>query len=352
MRLPRLGPFRDRNQIAVGVVSLVVIGAVTAAAFLVGTAGVLEHRYRLRAVFDRVGGLEVNADVRVAGVPVGSVTDVDPDFHRGHVVVELEVDEGVALGPETTAEVTAATLLGGYYVRLDGPVAEPHLGDLPPQDERRVIPLERTEGPTSLNRVLDDTTETVSAIDVDTANRLIEQMAGAADRNAEVLPQLVDDFATIATAIADRDAELRRLVGGAERLTATLAGRDEQLAVLVDTSDRLLAQLTARRDELTAILADGSAAVGRSAELLERHRAAIDRLITDVGTISAGLGDTLPDINQVLTKSRTLFPLLSGTLDPAGGFSVRGEGLVVHPDQADNVVDVVEDLLVQLGVRP
>lgn len=352
MRLRRLKSFRDRNQVAVGVVSLVVLAASTAAVFAVGTAGVFEDRYQLTAVFGRTGGLTTNADVRVAGVPVGTVTGIDADFARGHVVVTFEVDQDVDLGPETTAEIAAATLLGGYYLRLDGPVGEPHLDDLQPDDERREIPLERTQGPTSLNRVLEDTTETVAAIDFEAANRVLTQVAGAADRNVEILPSLIDDFTTIATAIAARDAELRRLATGAEQLTATLAGRDQQLAQLVETSDRLLGELIGRRDELSAILADGSAAVGEMAALLGQHRAAIDQVIGDVGSITAQLADTLPDINRTLTQARTLFPLLVGTLDPAGGFSVRGEGLLVHPGQVENILDVVDELLRQLGIRP
>ncbi len=352
MRLPRLKSFRDRNQITVGVIGLLAVAAVTAAVFAVGTSGILDDRYRLTAVFDRTGGLETNADVRVAGVPVGTVTGIDADFERGQVVVTFEVDRGVDLGPETTAEIDAATLLGGYYLRLDGPVGEPYLADFDARDERRQIGPEKTQGPTSLNRVLEDTTETVSAIDFEAANRLLEQMAGATDRNVEVLPALIDDFTTIATAIAARDAELQRLAVNAEQLTATLAGRDQELAQLVETSERLVDELAGRRDELSAILANGSVAVSEMATLLTEHRAAIDQLIGDVGTVTSELADTLPDINRTLTQARTLFPLLVGTLDPAGGFSVRGEGLLVHPEQVENILDVVDELLRQLGVRP
>jgi ABC-type transporter Mla subunit MlaD len=91
-------------------------------------------------------------------------------------------------------------------------------------------------------------------------------------------------------------------------------------------------------------------AAGKASEVLTRHRDAIDAIIADAGTITGELADTLPVINDTLTKSRTLFPLLVGTLAPAGGFSVRGEGIIVHPAQLENVLDVVQDLLGILGV--
>ena len=93
-------------------------------------------------------------------------------------------------------------------------------------------------------------------------------------------------------------------------------------------------------------------AAGEASEVLVRHRDAIDAILADTGTITGELADTLPVINDTLTKARTLFPLLVRTLDPAGGFSVRGEGLLVHPGQLENIADVVKDLLGILGIQP
>lgn len=352
MRLPQVKSFRDRDQVLVGVVGLALVALLIGGSILAGTSGIFDDRYELSAVFDRAGGLDSGADVRVAGVSVGSVTSVKADHERGQVVVIFEIDRGIRLGPDTTAEIAAATLLGGYYVRLDGPVAEPYLEDLPAEDERRRIPIGRTQGPTSLNRVLSDTTDTVSMIDFEAANQVLRQLAGAAERNVDVLPQLIDDFTVISTAIAARDAELRRLTASADQLTATFASRDQELAALVEGSGRLLDQLVIRRNELSTLLTDGTGAVQSVTDLLVQQRGAIDAAIKNVDTITSQLVGTLPDLNRVLTQARTLFPLLAGTLDPKGGFSIRGEGIIVHPSQVENVLDVVEDLLVSLGVQP
>lgn len=345
MSIPRIPSFRDVDQRVLGVVAVVVVAAVVVGVFAVGTAGVFDDRYVVRAVFDRTGGLDSSSDVRLAGVSVGSVTGIDPDYERGHVVVSFEVDRDVDLGPSMNAEIAAATLLGGYYIRLDGSVGEPLLASLPSDDDRRVIPNSRTVEPTSLNQVLDETTETVTAIDFDAANRVLEDVAGAADRNAVLLPALIDDFTVISTAIASRDAELERIVGGSEELLGALAEREAELALLVESSGRLLDQLASRRAALATVLDRGGSAVDEAASLLRTHGDAIDRLITDVSIITTELGDTLPSLNEALTKSRLLFPLLSSTLDPAGGFSIRGEGILVHPGQLENIVDTVEDLL-------
>lgn len=350
MMVPRIPSFRDINQRMLGIVSVVVVAAAVVGVFAIGTAGLFDDRYVVRAVFDRTGGLDTASDVRLAGVSVGAVTGIDPDYERGQVVVSFEVDRDVDLGPSMNAEIAAATLLGGYYIRLDGYIDGPLLASLPSEDERRIIPNNRTVEPTSLNQVLDETTDTVTAIDFDAANRVLEDLAGAADRNVEVLPDLIDDFTVIAGAIASRDAELQRIVGGSEQLLSALAERDAELALLVDSSGRLLEQLASRRDALSEVLDRGGSAVEEAVGLLTAHGDAIDLLIDDVSTITTELGDTLPSLNETLTNARVLFPLLSQTLDPAGGFSIRGEGIIVHPGQLENIVDTVEDLLGILGV--
>lgn len=352
MRIPEVKSFRDRNQVVVGIVGLLLIASLIVVSLAVGTLGLLEHRYELSAVFERAGGIGKGADVRVAGVAVGSVSAVTPDFERGQVVVTFDVDDGIDLGPETTAEIAAATLLGGYYLRLDGPVEAPHLDDLPNDDPRRRIPIERTVGPTTLNTALADTTNAVRAIDVEAANRVLEQLAGAADRNTEALPLLVERFTTVAAAIEARGDELRRLTDSAATITGALAARDEELARLIDTAGGLLDAIASRRDELATVLGSGSAAVEELTTLMADHRASIDDLLSDFDALAGAMGESLPAINRGLGYAGTSFDLLLGTLDPAGGFNIRGEGIVVHPDQIANITGTVEDLVGILGLLP
>src|SRR5690606_27960821 len=70
MRRLHLKSFRDRNQVVVGIVGILLIIAVVTGVFAISTSGILEDRYQLTAVFERTGGLETAADVRFDGVPV------------------------------------------------------------------------------------------------------------------------------------------------------------------------------------------------------------------------------------------------------------------------------------------
>jgi phospholipid/cholesterol/gamma-HCH transport system substrate-binding protein len=74
--------------------------------------------YMLTAQFDHIDGLAVGADVRIAGVKVGSVVSesIDPKTYLAKVT--LTVREGVELPKDSSAEITSESLLGGKYLSL------------------------------------------------------------------------------------------------------------------------------------------------------------------------------------------------------------------------------------------
>lgn len=73
---------------------------------------------QLIARFDRVDGLSNGADVRIAGVRVGSVTDTRIDPQTFGADLTMRVDRSLRLPDDTSAEVTSEGLLGGRYVSL------------------------------------------------------------------------------------------------------------------------------------------------------------------------------------------------------------------------------------------
>ena len=80
--------FRDRNPYAVGAISLLVIGAMTGLAFMVGLLHLLEHTYSMEGTFTQAAGLRSGDDVKVAGVKVGRVTGVHADRRRERLPCE------------------------------------------------------------------------------------------------------------------------------------------------------------------------------------------------------------------------------------------------------------------------
>ena len=102
--------------------------------------------YELEAEFGATGGLSVGDDVRIAGIKVGRISrrELDPVTYAARIVMSL--DEKIRIPADSSARITAASLLGGNQLEL-----------IPGADEEMMQPGEviyDTRDPVSLTDLL------------------------------------------------------------------------------------------------------------------------------------------------------------------------------------------------------
>lgn len=108
-----------RNVVEVVVGAAVLLVAAGFLAYAVAHSGrSASEGYPLTAQFDHIDGLSVGADVRMAGVRVGSVTGAKIDPKSYLAVVTVRVQDGLNLPKDSSAEITSDGLLGGKYISL------------------------------------------------------------------------------------------------------------------------------------------------------------------------------------------------------------------------------------------
>ena len=105
-------------EIATGAAVLLVAGGFLV--FAVANTG--QHlgaaSYGLHAEFDHADGLSSGADVRVAGVKVGSVGDIQLNTKTYQADVAFTVQRNVKLSTDSSATISTDGLLGGKYLAL------------------------------------------------------------------------------------------------------------------------------------------------------------------------------------------------------------------------------------------
>ncbi len=110
-----------RGQLAETVAGFVVIAI--AAAFLIYSLGLSEggggSGYELRARFPAVDGLRVGTDVRLSGVRVGSVTEIELDPQTFEAQVRLSLRDDVSLPTDSSLSFRNEGLLGGLYLSIE-----------------------------------------------------------------------------------------------------------------------------------------------------------------------------------------------------------------------------------------
>ena len=74
--------------------------------------------YTLNAKFNRIDGISTGSDVRLAGVKVGTVSNINLDPKTYKAVVSFTVKNGIQVPDDSTAQVLSDGLLGGSYLGI------------------------------------------------------------------------------------------------------------------------------------------------------------------------------------------------------------------------------------------
>lgn len=75
--------------------------------------------YDLSARFSRVDGVSVGTDVKIAGIKVGTVTDMALDPDRYVAKVDVNIDSDVRLPDDSQIKIASEGLLGGSYLAIE-----------------------------------------------------------------------------------------------------------------------------------------------------------------------------------------------------------------------------------------
>lgn len=102
--------------------------------------------YPLHASFRSVEGITAGSDVRLAGVKVGTITDLRLNPQTYFADVTIAMQQGILLPDDSAILISSEGLLGGNYVEL---VPGGSLDNLAPGDE-----IEDTQGAVSLITLL------------------------------------------------------------------------------------------------------------------------------------------------------------------------------------------------------
>jgi phospholipid/cholesterol/gamma-HCH transport system substrate-binding protein len=100
-------------ELKIGILAIAAIAVAATLIFMLsGEGGFSWQRYSLKSIFSNVAGLGVGAPVRIAGVNVGTVTDINFVGDRVEVTFEISKDEMSLVTTRSTAVVGSVSLLG------------------------------------------------------------------------------------------------------------------------------------------------------------------------------------------------------------------------------------------------
>jgi len=143
------------------VVASAVVVALVAAAFAVWPRNQTMH---VTGMFSRAVGLYPGSDVRVLGVPIGTVISVTPEGDQ--VAVEFEYDAAVKIPANAMAAVVSPSLVSDRYVQL-----LPAYTSGPVMTSGSTIARDHTAVPVELDRISQSLDDLMVALGPDGANK-------------------------------------------------------------------------------------------------------------------------------------------------------------------------------------
>ncbi|MGY1811773.1 MCE family protein [Blastococcus sp. SYSU D00820] len=261
-------PFRDRNPVTIGAISLSVIALLVLLAFNAQSLPIIGGGEVYRAQFSEAAGLKPDDPVRVAGVKVGQVESLS--LEDGAVTVEFRVRDAF-VGDQSQAAIKIETVLGAKYLAL-----VPR--GTTPLDPGERIPLERTASPFDVVEAFTGLSTTVDQIDT---------------------AQLADSFEVLAETFAETPEEVRTSLQGLARLSETISSRDAELEQLLSATRDVTAVLSDRNGEFTRLIVDSNTLL---TEVQER-RALIDAILTNTQELAEQLSGLVADNREALTPA-------------------------------------------------
>jgi phospholipid/cholesterol/gamma-HCH transport system substrate-binding protein len=290
-------PFRERNPITVGLVSVALLAVLTLFAFSLNSFTFLRGVYAVEADFADAAGLGPDNEVRVAGLKVGKVKSVELATANGvkdRVRVAMEISKGTELGSLSEAEIKLKTILGAKFVEIRPKGNAPYLGG------DNIIPLERTRIPFELYEVTNRAVETVGELDAKLLNDALTELGDLTEDPEGNLGRALEGLAKASEGLSERDADLEELVQAGGKILETLGSRSEALGRIFDSGADLLGALAARRDALSTFVR-GSDKLGRElSDLLRSTRSDLDPALRDLHTALEVVKKDIVPLEQAL----------------------------------------------------
>jgi phospholipid/cholesterol/gamma-HCH transport system substrate-binding protein len=279
-------------------------------------------QYTVTAEFSDVQGLVSGAQVRLAGVVVGSVGRIWLGAD-GWPRAQLSISDGVSMRSTGTAAVRLASLSGEFnrYVSVVQ-------GSGPALASGALIPRSRTISPVEVDAALSTFDPATRAALTAALRGMRTTLSGEGPALAATLRSseaALTEVTRLSGAVGGDGGALSLLLRSAHTLSSTLAERTPQLGAAVDSSAALLSTLSGRAQAIATSVAGLPAALDQTSAALagvRRLAPPAARLLTAYGPAAEELPAVAGELQATLSAARPVLGRASIVTATAPGAAV------------------------------
>ena len=273
-------------------VSLMVTGMLVAIMGRFGSGETVEYS----AIFKSASLLEEGDDVRVAGVVLGKVQEVE--IHEDDAArVTFSIAADLPVTDTSMVEIRYLNLVGDRYVTVVEGKSE---GE--PLREGATIPVERTRPALNLTALYNGFAPLFSALEPKDINALSLNLIKVLQGEGGTVESLMAHTASLTNAIADRDKLVGKVISNLNELLGTVDSRHQELTTLIQELRRWVGGLAEDRVQIGRSVVNISSLTQSLAGLIAEGRPLLKADIAELRKLATILArsDTSAVLKQIL----------------------------------------------------
>jgi phospholipid/cholesterol/gamma-HCH transport system substrate-binding protein len=268
---------RIRNRLLVVPAVLALAAGLTSCSLGGGSS-----QHTASAVFNDIGNLANGAQVQLADVPVGAVTNIALDGSKAKVT--LAFDTNARIPADVSASIARTTILGDQFVQLNVPKSEigPGATTAPQLADGAVI--KKTSTAADVEQLVRAGASVFGAISTTELEQIIQAGGQGFTGQAASLKAFLENLDAVTTTYSQHTADITSAVNGLDKLTSTLAPASGTTATALDNLSKTVQILAANSQQFENVLQslDNLSTQGRS--LLETY---YPQIVTQLKTLQA-----------------------------------------------------------------
>lgn len=316
------------------ILSLVAVAAVVVAAVLLVLPN--QQKKYLTASFPRTVSLYEGSDVRILGVPVGSVERVTPS--GTDVTVRMSYDAKYKVPADAEAVIITPAIVGDRFVQLT-PVYE----EGPVLADGATLSTESTSTPLELDEIYQSIDDLTVALGPDGANqegaltRLLDTTARNFAGQGKQFNQTIEDLGKLTGTLDNNKEELFGTARQLERFVAALAENDQTVRDFNESLAGAAEVLEGERDDLAASLRNLGIAMEQVSGFVRENREVLGENIDGLTRVTRILVKQRKALDEVLGVAPLALNNLFLTYNPATGTldTRSNQGETPHQVEAD-----------------
>jgi phospholipid/cholesterol/gamma-HCH transport system substrate-binding protein len=294
----------------------VALGAlIVAGGFVVWPA---QNSNKIVGYFASAIGLYPGDEVRIVGVPVGTIDSIEP--RAADVKITMSVDRGVKVPRDARAVIMAPNLVAARFIQL-----APAYTQGPVMPDGATIELSRTAVPVEWDEVKAALTDLAGQLGPTAGQmqgplgKLINQAANTFDGNGESFHNALQELSQAAGRLGDSRTDIFGTVKNLQVLVNALSSSNEQIVQFsghVAAVSQVLANSSEHLDQTLGAL---DQALSDVRGFLHQNNSTLIGTVNKLGDLSKTLSDQSENIEQVLHVAGPGIANFYNIYDPAQG---------------------------------